>query len=422
MSVTAEEVPEAGEVPLEPFHVVCDQMSDDPVMWVGICVNDNKAIERYMEEHNVLDPYLLVVASQNGREYTRAIAPLTDGVVHLAFRRAGEFKIHVTIVHEAKNEAKRIKQVLTGKDSYGLYLTNVLDQYELFEVFVGEERGRGHNFITVNHHPHVAEQTVAIADENFAPEPAEWRKKLVGLFFDSRGRDECNWRRRWLGSLALCVLWLPLQYLMKLIGLAAYGIAGFVYGLDMSYMLKPGRHGTVIDMFGNVDKHTWLWFKRVESSYGTRGYEPRSFIWIAFTVAVMAWSLLTVLIHILSVDEEGITTISWSRAAWVAGLVIGGSLLTVYVSAFLAWSCLIVRDKLSTAEHRAKRDAKRAAREKARLQKLEQKNVAGQLKTLSCQASGQPMTVDRLLARRSTAPKVVYNRVKDRVCKPIQQK
>lgn len=407
MSVTTDEPVDAEEVSSEPFHIVCSAESSDPTVKVGWCI-ENDTIKKFLKVKSILRPYMLVVATQNGYEYDRRIAPLEHGFLRMAFRRAGKFTLHATVVYNEGDKVHDLKRILQARDSDGIYRTNCWSEvgkrvHAKFYRTISEEK------VEVLRHNYVATHNLIVEDGHFAKEPAEWRKKLVGLFFEKKGRDECNWRRRWLMSLLFFVVYLPIQYLLKSIGVVFCGITGMVYGLDMKYYLPPGRHGSILDLFGDVEKYPFWWFKWNKTDPYQVEFIPRNTWWNCLTIAPLIYSVISL---IIAIDPD----VSIANAfMWVG--IWGGGIALVFASfiGFMVWW----DDR--KPERRNNRQLRREAREDARRKKLEKRNVVAQLDELSCRNSGEPMTIERLMERRKYNPTVLYHKAKDEVCRPFQQ-
>lgn len=409
MSATAKKTKKTKDSPQGDFHIV-DDAGDSSVRWVGICINNREGVEDYLREHDALDPYLLVVVTQNGVEVVRAFEPLQRGLVHIALPRAGTFKLRAAIVYEENNNSRRLKTLFKYTGSDGSYACDLVDFYGGLHHYFAANCGNPDDRHVVMRHDHVAEATIVVGTDNFARERAQWRVNLVKLFFKGNGDNECNWRKRWLGSLALVVFWLPLQYLIKAVGVILFSLAGFVYGLEFKLLLKPGRYGSILNTFGGVNKHSALWFKR-KSHFG---YEARSGYWILATILVPLWLGLSTVISL----EDKLSFVEAMLAAFLSLLF-----LAIFLGVAIGAGALFkyTRDRMSSAEHKAKIKAKREARDKARNERLQRNDLSGQLKTLSCTETGQPMTVNRLISRRKNDPVIIWNKTKDVVCRPFQQ-
>lgn len=411
MSTTTAKVSSGDSTSAEPFHIVYDQRTNDPVMWFGICV-DEAQMSQFLRNNVALNPYfLVVVTTPEGYEVERHIAPLTQGIVHHAFRRAGEFKVMATVVYEPEGDTSKLRRLFNYRNSYQRHACDVVDidgnLHENFEWFMDGKSDTKHHH-QVKRHPYVSETTVVVHPNNFAKERAAWRKALVNTFFAKKGENECSWRKRWITSLALCVFWLPLQYLMKIVGLILYGVTGFVYGLDMKMFLPPGRRGSIFDMFGDVNKHNWWLFKR-----GTRyGYCYRNPLWNLGFISTIAWVMAS-----LAISAEPKTSLV--TAAIVAAKWIGTFLLLIMFFVFLINGIDWLAERRKGTDYMAKKHAKKEA--KLKLLKAKQGDVEQQLSSMSCSASGQPITIDHLLERRKTSRVVIWNRTKDLVCQPFQE-
>jgi len=146
------------------------------------------------------------------------LVPLEDGGCHIVFPRPGEVEVRAVVVDMPDsgrdlNDLQTSRTVFAehpdaGTNRYGLTLGSYIAQ-------IGESQ---------------SSVECTVDEAHFAPEPAPWKQKLVGLFegtvFRSPLKDECHNRWRWLLSAFLAFLALTLGMLVRTLVLAVSLLAG----------------------------------------------------------------------------------------------------------------------------------------------------------------------------------------------------
>lgn len=404
----------------EPFHIVCSDNNQGPVMNVGICVNT--PLREKLKSDGITNAHLLVVARQGNRDIVRKLVPIAKGHVHMEFDRPGHFTIDTMVVWPGAEETvSSMFRLLMGTQNGRYFDYNIYDEYEDHEIrrtfsgFVGS--GRRERHVTVNRvQHHSSQQTVVVAD-NFADPPPAWLVTIVRWYFADNDRDQCHFRRRTLWSIPLTLVVLPLHYLIKFVGLVLCGLTGFVYGLNAKYAVKPYREGSFSLVFSGVKSRRSAWFyKRDADKYHNR-YQPRHWAWNTTVV-------LTVLTLVVSTVASFFVPDGWS---WLdcLGVVVGVVALVVALIATLAfvlWISKFVAGAVGLGDKYEYLGSKFRDWRKQRHEQnhaSEQEMLDRQLVTMSCEATGGEMTIERLVARRRFAPVVVYHSTKDRLCKPF---
>ncbi len=405
-----------------PFHIVCDKQPSDPVMWVGVCINDPEALMaqidatnremEYFDAEPVTTPYLLVVSSLNGVEIDRKIAPLDDGIVHMAFRRAGTFTLHATVVWPDWGGESGLKRIFRGRNSSGNYDTSMMWDGELNDSFSrNRSRSRQDRAWRI---PFVATQEVVVLANNFAKEPPAWLTSWTEWFFSEKGRDNCDFRKRYLRLLPYSVSVLPTHYVAKFIALLAFTITGYVYNLNWKAAFAPFRQGTFNDVFGSVKRKSWWNYKR--SAKGT--IVERKFAYgVPLVIAAVA-NVVALIVDIFEEDfgyGESLLAVLGVCVVLVVCLVVVALLVNV-----VEWYKSRSRNAASTSWHSNFRRKRRESR--ARKAMTEREQLARELNTMSCTVAGKPVTITQLVERRKSSPVVIGNRLKDRVCLPFQEK
>lgn len=392
MSTTTETAERTAKERSEPFHITCKTEQDSPTMWVGICVNE--ALTTYLVDKKITDPQIVLVVRQGSWEQ-RLVAPLSRGVVHLALPRAGSFTLKLGVAC-SKQTSFMMKRVLLGRDEYDNYKRNLFDYGgEQFRGSISAEVMK--EATTVEFYPHTATQEVIVAANNFAPEPAKWRKAFVGMIFNPKVRDQCSFRRKNIMAVPLALL-VPLHYAAKLVGMALCTALGLVYRSGFKNAWKPGRYGGFGDVFGSIKFKRSAWFYQSSK----QNYKPRSAAFVAALVSSWLFIAGTV-IRALAADESLLMSI-W----FVLRIAIGFGIAIALIAGFIT---VLDKTRNGRTESRA---ARRSRRRQDDLLLLQQN-----LNELTCERAGRPLTVGDILQKRKTSPVVLYNRLKDKVCKPF---
>lgn len=405
---------------VEPFHIVCSDNDQGPVMNVGICVN--APLRERLKADGITNAHLFVVARQGNRDILRKLVPIAKGHVHIEFDRPGEFTIDTMVVWPgAEVTVSSMFRLLMGTRNGRYYDYDIYDQYEdykirrSFEGYFGTGRRERHVVVKRVQH-HSSQQTVVVAD-NFAEPPPAWLVTIVRWYFADNDRDQCHFRRRTLWSIPLTLVVLPLHYLIKFVGLVLYGLTGFVYGLNAKYAVRPYSNGSLSLVFSGVKSRRSAWFyKRDKDQYHNR-YQPRHWAWNTAVV-------LTVLTLVVSTVASIFVPDGWSWLDCLAVVAGVAALVAALIAtlAFVLWIGKYVAQAVGLGDKYEYLGSKfRAWRKKRHEQNRasEQEMLDRQLATMSCEATGGEMTIERLVARRRLAPVVVYHSTKDRLCKPF---
>jgi hypothetical protein len=383
-------------VQTEPFHIVMEENPQSPTMWVGICAEQDELAD-FLKKNQITDPYLVVVTNGPGGE-KRYHAPLSRGVIHISFNRPGTFTVTIGVGWvENGGETWKLSHTLHSKGKWDSYERMIMSEAGGMQTSVYTRMGEGkrEKSWTIRFFHHSSSRQVVVDSSNFAPEPAAWRKAWVGIFFGNKGYDQCNFRKRSLLGIPLAAL-LPLHYLMKLIGMLVCLILGLVYKNGFRHVLKPGRYGSLGMVFGDIPGRRSAWLYKGPSKH----YETRD---LRIGAGGVLLALLASVIY-LNIAYSGFRTFS----IW-ALLILSGCALTAGILYLMHRH----RSKNSLIIEERKRD-RREARRRDAMSDLER-----ELETLSCRRDGQPMTVNRLLERKRTSPVIIFNRVKDGVCRPF---
>ena len=143
-----------------------------PLRW---CITPDEV--QHLKQEKMLNPHLLLVAIHGDWEVDRQLVPLSQMLTYVTFSRSGKNRLAACIVSNSES-VKELKKRYLGKDEYGHYNCNVFEDGRL-------QVGYAQTGVTVQ-----------VAKEFFAKEPAAWERFWVNLWFETRQRDQCQFRRR----------------------------------------------------------------------------------------------------------------------------------------------------------------------------------------------------------------------------------
>jgi len=134
----------------------------------------------YLEDNNIFNPHILLIVVNNKKEVDRQLLPVSDLMTYISFNHSGNNTVLATIVWH-KDGLKKLRNYYIGKGKYGYennfynYSTDTLENTDSY----------GLDSLTVN-----------ISTDFFAPEPPEWEKSWVNLWFENKPKDQCQFRKR----------------------------------------------------------------------------------------------------------------------------------------------------------------------------------------------------------------------------------
>ncbi len=150
-----------------------------PIRW---CIEKDSlnALKARMAEERVKNPYiLLVIVSRYSEE--RILTPFDQMMEYIQLRHPGENKIFATVVWDWDKKGYK----------------------DLWRRFIKREDGRYNNTLVCAgafDPPGLSigktELAIDIPAELFAKKPSVWEEKWVNFFFETRAKDQCQYRRR----------------------------------------------------------------------------------------------------------------------------------------------------------------------------------------------------------------------------------
>lgn len=152
-----------------------------PIRW---CLNRQELEE--LKEHKAKNPHLLLVIVHDKKEVDRYLIPLNQMLAYIQFHKPGENQILATVVWSYTGDTSKLRKCFFEPDTSGAYEQKVLN-YE------GENLLPDFNCSRLRHQTEI---TVIVPAEFFAKEPPAWEKKWVNSWFETKPRDQCQYRRR----------------------------------------------------------------------------------------------------------------------------------------------------------------------------------------------------------------------------------
>ncbi|MFZ5559565.1 MAG: hypothetical protein ACOZAL_02120 [Patescibacteria group bacterium] len=152
-----------------------------PIRW---CLN-RKELEE-LKERGAENPHLLLVTVHDKKEVDRYLIPLNQMLAYIQFHKPGENRILATVAWWWEGKTDKLKGYFLERSSYGGYEHSILDY----------EKKNFHSDLEGHRLGQQTEITVVVPAELFAKEPPSWERKWVNLWFETRSRDQCQYRRR----------------------------------------------------------------------------------------------------------------------------------------------------------------------------------------------------------------------------------
>lgn len=197
----------------------------DSVMRVDWCVGPEEL--EIIQREKILSPHVLIVvgsayvayhtdegeAIEEHFERERHLVPMEAGTKFIEFQAPGKYEIHASIVGEAGLPVKKLR-----KRYFGEYQSNRIlrrnGDFQPVKPFLGKTK------IEVN-----------VGTEFFTPKPAGWEEKWVNLWFDSKAKNPCQFRKRrilaYLVQSWLVGLWLIATTVLRSLIVAILTVAGY---------------------------------------------------------------------------------------------------------------------------------------------------------------------------------------------------
>ncbi len=149
-----------------------------PVQWTI-----SEDVLEFLKDRGVQNPHLLIVVAKGDYEMNRYLTPLEAGMEYIEFSKAGEQRLLASIVWPESSVGK-MKNFFLTRSSSSSYENKVLDyDGDLRSSFYSNNLER-------------AELKINVSEQFFAPEPMDWEKKWVNLWYETKPVNQCQFRRR----------------------------------------------------------------------------------------------------------------------------------------------------------------------------------------------------------------------------------
>lgn len=200
----------------EPLHFYVEgKTAGDPVValrWC-ICPEISDKLKEVMADPYLLISILVPTKHDTWRETERKLVPLKRAMEYVYFQGAGPHRILGTIVWPLDEVHKTRKYFLSQKA--GEYETQIVSHYDTEPHFILSSYAANYGWIDKE-----TSLKIYVAKEYFAKEPPQWLKSWVNLWFETKPRDQCSFRRRCILAFTLqpilIFLWIIINLLIKI--------------------------------------------------------------------------------------------------------------------------------------------------------------------------------------------------------------
>lgn len=383
--------------------IVDNSEAVDSVMPMRWCVG-KETLQR-LKEKGVTDPYLFLVVVHSGVEVNRHLVPLDQMMEYVEFQRPGKHTIFGTIVWGYPGQSKKnLRKNFLGRDG-----CKVIDEFELEGEFLKDR-------LPVGCHAEFVELDVIVPAEFFAKEPPAWEKRWVNLWFETRPRDQCQFRKRRFVAYTIqppaVLFWLMIKFLIEFFTATGLLLAG-MRNVDLDPLIHLWKKD-IDDVWVNVRVDVRRGKCGSVFVYNKNGRKRPMIVW-AFMPAVWV-SVFGVLLYLRFTSSFDMSWLALMTTTVVLPLILLGA-LTIFVSLLDAvrygTSSLVDRFiKTESDEKKTRREA-----EKLRQLKITLEKQYTQLQAITCDG---PVTVN--LKALPKERQTVYLRFKDlkaKVCRPL---
>lgn len=422
-------------VPQDPDGTVSATM---PLAW---CFKPGSHLAQQVEERGFTKPHLLVVVRrkiieaidkdydyERWGDYKATLVPLTQRLQYVSFNSPGENQILAFVVDVANSiDMKQLRKELAHLNG-GYYRDR--SNFEDDGEYTPESSRVYHFDAQMFAHARFLDRKpdilrVHVPNEMFAPEPAEWRKRLVArLFGTSRAIDQCHFRKKFLASLVVAPFIIVGQTFSKLLFIVLAIPLFAPRRLKWRKFLDPWTGpGAVVAQ--SSDANSWYFmYPRADRAH----YEELRWSWRSVLSPLIWWLPATIAYGIthIPVHYTGSKTRThpwWTHApGYWKFLLYFDVLPIVFVAAafavgfVLSWvvkAVLGVNIRFTSEDSRARRDARRR-----RAVEAERERLVRELEQMVCGDAPPPLSVGDLPRDKQT----VYLRFTDfktKVCKPF---
>lgn len=386
-----------------------------PLRW---CVTPDTLAE--LKNRGAINAHLLLVVIHDDDEVDRHLVPLGQMMDYVEFQRKGKHTVFGTIVWHEEGNVFYLRKMLAAGNFDSPFNTGRLQDYETREVverLLPRELDAGEPLYTDYHirHLDLTALHVVVPAEFFAKEPPEWEKRWVNLWFETKPRDQCQFRRRRFAAYTiqppLVLFWLVARTLFQVIAGTFLVLAG-MRRVDFRALTHPWTY-SVDDLWSDVEKGNSVFLRE-------RSGKRRALLWWAFTP--LAW--LIVFAGAMAGNLITATGIPWWLLAVAAPLAlivpaavitVGFWLLVVAFGGAVSLYGRIFRRETSDERERRVAEERRRREEAARL--AFEREHARYLAAIACDG---PVAVNlKALPKQYRTVHLRFLDLKARVCRPF---
>ena len=369
----------------------------------------------FLREQRSENPHLFLVIVNSKKEVDRQLIPIGKMMTYLSFRHPGENTVFASIVWRAGG-FRNLKSRYLGKDRSGNYFILHYDSDE--NTLVGTD-GYGLSTITVN-----------VSPEFFSPEPKPWEKWWVNLWFETKPKDQCQFKKR--RFLAYSIQ--PIAVLLFILFITVFRLLAALWWLGVRTRV-PVNFGAIVHPFRNQSIDVWWEASEWRGGRDFYKMDKNKKLRPKFLLAFKPYLILLVaailfLVDTLLVPEYDVpmlweylllsvvTVAVWVIAAFLFGFILAivGSIIEAVISSRDSKSKK--RFKQQEKEAKAVKAEKLAAEAAQRAVEAKLKELENEFKLISC--NGGPL-IPKLeaLPKEKRTIHLRFMDLKARVCKPF---
>lgn len=389
-----------------------------PVRWC-IC----QTLYERMKARGAKKPHLLLVVANGDTELSRKLLPLDRAMEYVTFYRPGEHQLFAMVVWDEDGNVGRLRKNILGTNEWGKYFLELLAyDYDTRKVTFNRSFGG----LTFREGPVEPLLTVSVSPEFFAKEPPEWLCRWVNWWYETKPRDQCQFRRRCILAFSIQPLVAPIWFIgLFLVRLWIASISFFFLGLR-GIDFKP-----VICLRTCSTEDIWAenreYRRSKRASFFTRnknGDKQPLFVHLLTPFCPLALFILQVVLKLLGRYNQG-------GPEMIANAIIGW-MLAVGLLAIWHLICKSIEKRREAArlaeasdpaarEREAQRERDRAA-EKQRVLEAQQRASSEafdrRYREMVCPGAPLEASIEALPPSRRTLH-LYFHELKSKVCKPF---
>ena len=242
------------------------KVANNPTVAVRWCLGRQES--NWLLEKKIEQPYILIVVCYMDHNHDVYLEPLDKLMTYITFRSSGRHQVLARIVwpqisaaDEKRGGLARSFALTNWKDHvHGLdWIHHVKFNHDQ-KVWRFWEHGDFGKSSPFTESPECL-STIEVAKEYFAPAPSGWLWNWVNLWYRTRPRDPCQFRKRMILAFALqplveCLLVIIKELCWLITLLFGWVIFGW-RGMHPKVLFAPWRHG-FLDVYGRKQGSWWL--------------------------------------------------------------------------------------------------------------------------------------------------------------------